>query len=90
MEQGDIDVLLSRCMKKGGGVNGRCNEVAWWVKNNLVDLHTRLLSETSFLPQDAKMVIRMWHVLHNKMSIPECNHAGCNNCLLYTSDAADE
>jgi len=60
----NIEIIKSQCYKKNGGINGRCNEIAWWQKRNLLDLHTDITFYTNFLSADSAMNIRLFHYIN--------------------------
>lgn len=58
-------------------VSKRCKK-EWFLKNNFTDKYEEIIKLTDFLPTDAKLLQRLWHIINNNFESYKCNNINCS------------
>ena len=81
-------LIKEQCYTKIGNINGRCYEISWWEKRDLLLTYNKILEYTHFLDLESPMSLRIYHYLNDISIIPVCAKSSCSNKTKYHKNIA--
>lgn len=74
------EFIQAHCLTKTQKINPNINDDTWWSKRGLDSKKEEIIILTSFLPADATLRRRFYHILNDLYYVPVCKY--CNNGIV--------